>query len=181
MKKNYQLKYVSDEVWENTPQPIKDKKNKYYNLTGIIKKREGKVERLKRELKSTQELLKDNKIERNSLLEELQEFSENYIPSVSPYQSMTNNFQWSVNVKIGNVKKSPYLGSDKKVRKRVDEIKDIEMFEPRMGQINDLREELNEIIRNIIQKNLTKDLEKNFKSVQKKLKENKLKMWDYLY
>ena len=181
MKKNYQLKYVSDEVWEKTPQPIQDKKKKYSTLNGLIKRREGKIERLKKELKSTQELVRENKKERTSLLEELQEFSENYIPSVSPYQSMTNNFQWSVNVKIGNVKKSPYLGSDKKVRKRVDEIKDMEVFEPKMGQIHDLRDELNEIIRNIIQKNLTKDLEKNFKSVQKKLKENKLKMWDYLY
>ncbi len=181
MKKNYQLKYVSEEVWNTTSTEIQDKKKKYSNLNGLIKRREGKIERLRKELKKTQEQVRENKKDRTILLEELQQFSEKYIPSVSPYQSVTNNFQWSVNVKIGNIKKSPYLGSDKKVRIRVDEIKDVEMFYPRLGQMNDLREDLNEIIRNIIQKNLTKDLEKNFKKVQNKLKENKLKIWDYLY
>lgn len=182
MKKNYQLKYVSDEVWNTTSTKIQDKKKKYSNLNGLVKRREGKIERLRKEIKKTQEQVKENKKERTILLEELQQFSEKYIPSVSPYQSITNNFQWSVNLKIGNVKKTSYLGTDKKVRTKVDEIKEMEMFLPRMGNIkDDMREELNDIVRDIIQKNLTKELEKDFTKVQKKLKDNKLKIGDYLF
>ena len=183
MKKNYQLKYVSEEVWDNTPKEIQEKKMKYSNLNGLIKRREGKIERLRREIKNTQEQLKDNKKQRTVLLEELQEFSENFIPSVSPYQSVYNNNQWSVNLKIGNIKKSPYLGSDGNVRKRIDEVKDMSIFYQSMDNIGgrDLKDELTEIIRNILQKNISKELEKDFKGVQKKLKENKLKMMDFLY
>lgn len=180
MKKNYQLKYVSDDVWNNTPKEIQEKKKEYTSVCWKIKQQEGKIYRLRIEIKRTQEKLKDSKSIRTELLSELQQFSENFIPSVSPYQSVYNNHQWSVNLKIGNVKKTRYLGSDKKVRLRVDEIKELDMFYNRLGQINDLREELTEVIRDLIQKNLSIELEKDFIGVQKKLKENKLKMWDYL-
>ena len=45
----------------------------------------------------------------------------------------------------------------------------------------DLKDEITEIIRNMLQKNISKELEKDFKGIQKKLKENKLKMMDFLY
>ena len=64
MKKNYQLKYVSDEVWNTTSTKIQDKKKKYSNLNGLVKRREGKIERLRKEIKKTQEQVKENKKER---------------------------------------------------------------------------------------------------------------------
>ena len=180
MGKNYQLKFVSDEVWNNTPKQIQDKKKKYSNLNGLIKRREGKIERLRKEIKKTQEYLREDRKERTELLEQLQQFSEKYIPSVSPYQSVKNKFQWSVNIKIGDVKKTRYLGSNEKVRIQVDELIGGDMFYMRMSKMDDLKEELTERIRDIIQKNLTIELEKDFVGIKKKLKEGKIKIWDYL-
>ena len=180
MKKNFQLKYVSDEVWKNTPEEIQQKKKKYSTLNGLINKRKGKLERLRREIKSTQQQLNENKKVRTILLDELQEFSENYIPSVSPYQSSSNSYQWSVNLKIGKLKKTLYLGSDKNVRKRMDEVIGEDKYLHVFGRINDLSEELTEEIRNTIQRNLIKELQKDFRGVQKRYETKGLKMMDYL-
>lgn len=180
MKKNFQLKYVSDEVWKNTPEEIQQKKKKYSTLNGLINKRKGKLERLRREIKSTQQQLNENKKVRTILLDELQEFSENYIPSVSPYQSSSKSYQWSVNLKIGKLKKTLYLGSDKNVRKRMDEVIGEDKYLPVFGRINDLSEELTEEIRNTIQRNLIKELQKDFRGVQKRYETKGLKMMDYL-
>jgi|GEM_PF-4853711 len=180
MKKNFQLKYVSEEVWMNTPEEIQEKKKKYSTLNGLIKKRESKLERLRREIKLTQQQLRENKKDRTILLDELQEFSENYIPSVSPYQSSSKSFQWSVNLKIGKLKKTLYLGSDKNVRKRMDEVLGKDMYLSVFGKINDLSEELTEEIRNTIQRNLIEELQKDFRGVQKGYETKGLKMMDYL-
>jgi hypothetical protein len=180
MKKNFQLKYVSEEVWMNTPEEIQEKKKKYSSLNGLIEKRESKLERLRREIKLTQQQLRENKKDRTILLDELQEFSENYIPSVSPYQSSSNSFQWSVNLKIGKLKKTLYLGSDKNVRKRMDEVIGKDKYLTVFGRIDDLSEELTEEIRNTIQKNLIEELQKDFRGVQKRYETKGLKMMDYL-
>jgi hypothetical protein len=180
LKKNFQLKYVSDEVWMNTPDEIQKKKMKYSTLNGLIKRRESKIERLKREIRITQEQLNENKRDRTLLLDELQEFSENYIPSVSPYQSSSKSYQWSVNLKIGKLKKTLYLGSDKNVRKRMDEVIGEDKYLPVFGRINNLNEELTEEIRNTIQKNLIEELQKDFRGVQYRYEKKGLKMMDYL-
>lgn len=180
MKKNFQLKYVSEEVWMNTPEEIQEKKKKYSTLNGLIKKRESKLERLRREIKLTQQQLRENKKDRTILLDELQEFSENYIPSVSPYQSSSKSFQWSVNLKIGKLKKTLYLGSDKNVRKRMDEVLGKDRYLTVFGKINDLSEELTEEIRDTIQRNLIKELQKDFRGVQNRYETKGLKMMDYL-
>jgi hypothetical protein len=164
----------------NTPEEIQQKKKKYSTLNGIIKKRKSKLERLRREIKTTQQQLNENKKDRTLLLDELQEFSENYIPSVSPYQSSSKSFQWSVNLKIGKLKKTLYLGSDKNVRKRMDEITKEDKYLPVFGRINDLSEELKEEIRNTIQKNLIEELQKDFRGVQKRYETKGLNMMDYL-
>ena len=180
MGKNYQLKYVSDEVWDGLSDLMKRKKNNYQGLLYKIKRKESKIERLKREIKETQEEMRLMKSERTTLLEELREFTEKYIPSVSPYQSVYNNNQWSVNLKIGDIKKTIYLGSDKKVRIQVDDIKGFDLFESRQGNIDDLSEKLKEIVRDILQKNISRDVERDFEGMRNKLKDKKLKMWDYL-
>ena len=152
----------------------------FATLSGLIKKRESKIERLKREIKTTQQQLKENKKDRTILLGELQEFTENYIPSVSPYQSSSNNFQWSVNLKIGKLKKTLYLGSDKNVRKRIDEVIGEDKYLPVFGRIDDLSEELTEEIRNSIQKNLIDELQNDFRGVQNRYEKKGLKMMEYL-
>jgi hypothetical protein len=72
------------------------------------------------------------------------------------------------------------LGSDKNVRKRIDEVIGEDKYLPIFGRIDDLSEELTEEIRNTIQKNLIKELQKDFRGVQNRYEKKGLKMMDYL-
>lgn len=178
MGKNYQLKYVDEEVWEQTPSEIQEKKKRFNTLQHRIKVRIGSIDRKKVEIKKTQSELSEWKKERNKLLQELQMFQEKIIPSISPYQSKINGYQWSINITLGGVKKTRYLGSNLKVRERLDEIKDLTLFSK---DLYNLEDECKSGIRKIIQRNLIDDIEKDFDGMINKLKENKLKMWDYFY
>ena len=180
MSKNYQLKYVDEEVWEQTPNEIQEKKKRFTNLQTWIKQRKKRIERLQTKIKLLQNERREWEKERTQLYSELHGFQENYIPSVSPTQQSGNNNQWSINLKIGTLKRKVYLGSDKKVREKLDEIKDVDIFTSKMYQRDDLSEECREEIRKIIQKNLTREMEEDFEGVNDRWKNNELKMWDYL-
>ena len=182
MSKNYQLKFVEDEVWGRTPKDIQKKKNRFTNLQTWIKKRKKRIEGLKTKMKDLKLERIEWEKERTQLFDELHSFQEKYVPSVSPTQQKGNNYQWSINLKIGILKRKKYLGSNKKVRERLDEIKDIEIFLPKMNDVrNDLMKECNEEVRKIIQKNLIKEMEDDLDGVTSKWKNDELKMWDYLY
>jgi hypothetical protein len=75
-----------------------------------------------------------------------------------------------------------YLGSNKNVRTRLDEIKDLELFLPKINNIkDDLTKECRKEIRKIIQKNLVTEMEKDYQGVYIRWERNQLKMWDYFY
>ena len=83
---------------------------------------------------------------------------------------------------IGILKRKKYLGSNENVRKRLDEIKDIDIFSKKKDDMrNDLTKECREEIRKIIQKNIVKEMENNIDVVTKKWENDELKMWDYFY
>lgn len=182
MSKKFELSWVDDEVWGKTPNEIQEKKTRFGVLQHYIKIRNTRIERLKTKINKLQVERKGWEKERTSLYNELITFQKEYIPTVNPTTQVDNNYQWSINLSIGGKKRKKYLGSNKNVRKRLDEIKDIEIFLPKMTDIrNDLTSECREEIRRIIQKNLIKEMESDFKGVVQKWKDNDLKMWDYFY
>ena len=181
MGKNYELKWVDDDVWEQTPLDIQEKKSRFGIIQHYIKVRKKRIERLKKKIKELQLERTEWEKERTILYTDLSEFQNNYIPSVNPTTQSGNNFQWSINLKIGNLKRKVYLGTNINVRTKLDEIKDTDLFVFKMGTRDDLTEECREEIRKIIQKNLVKEMEKDYQDVYKRWGKNKLKMWDYFY
>jgi hypothetical protein len=181
MSKRFELKWVDEEVWERTPNEIQEKKTRFGVLQHYIKIRKGKIERLIQKIKVLQLERIEMEKERTSLYKDLIEFQKEYIPSVSSTSQSGNNFQWSINLTIGNLKRKKYLGSNKNVRGRLDEIKDMELFLPQMNDIrNDLSQECKREIDKIVQRNLVKEMEDDLKGVVQKWKNDELKMWDYL-
>lgn len=182
MGKKYELKRIEEEIWRETPLEIRNKKYRFSDLRDWILKNDKSIERLEKKIKKLKLEKREWLREKNKLYSELHSFQFNYHPSVSPTQQRDKNYQWSINLTIGGLKRKKYLGSNSKVREKVDEIKDIEIFGRKISDIrNDLMKECNEEVRKIIQKNLISELEKDFDGFNEKWKNNELKMWNFLY
>lgn len=182
MGKKYELKRIEEEIWRQTPLEIREKKYRFSDLRDWIIKNDKSIERYNKKIKKLKSDNREWKKEKNKLKSELHSFQFDYHPSVSPTQQSSKNYQWSINLTIGGLKRKKYLGSNSKVREKVDEVKDIEIFLPKISDIrNDLMKECNEEVRKIIQRNLIKELEKDFDGINEKWKNDELKMWDYLY
>lgn len=181
MSKKFELSWVDEEVWSKTPDEIQEKKTRFGDLQHWIKIRKKRIERLKTKINKLQKERREWEKERTSLYNELISFQKEYIPKVNPTPQPGNNYQWSINLDLGGKKRKKYLGSNKNVRSKMDEIKDLELFLPKIGDRNDLQEELREEIRKIVQRNLVKEMENDFDGVVQRWKDDKLKMWDYFY
>jgi len=181
MSKNYELKRIDEEVWEKTPEKIQLHRKRFSFLRDEIKKSQKKSDRYQKNvirLKSERKILEK---ERNTLYHKLFTFQTDNLPSVSPTTQPSNNFQWSINLKLGDIKRKKYLGSNKKVRERLDELNNTGLFTSRMNAIDDLIKDCREEIRKIIEKNLGKEIEKDKLGVFKRWKKDELKMWDYFH
>ena len=169
-------------VLEQTPLDIQEKKSRFGIIQHYIKVRKKRIERLKKKIKELQLERIEWEKERRNLYDNLSSFQNNYIPSVNPTTQPSQNYQWRINLKIGGLKRSVYLGSNKNVRTRLDEIKDLELFLPKINNIkDDLTKECRKEIRKIIQKNLVTEMEKDYQGVYIRWERNQLKMWDYFY
>ena len=182
MARNYELKWVSEEVWEQTPLDIQEKKKRFGVLQHYIKIRKKRIDRLNKKIKDLKLERIEWEKERLVLYKDLYSFQKSYIPSVNPTTQPGNNWQWGINLTIGNNTKKVYLGSNKKVREKVDEIKDIEIFLPKLNNKGgELKDELKDEIRKIIQKNLIKEMKEDMEDVIDKFENKRLKIWNYLY
>lgn len=181
MGKKYELKRIEEEIWRQIPLEIREKKYRFSKLRDLIIKNNKSIKRLSKKI---QKLKSDNREwqkEKNKLKTELHSFQFNYRPSVSPTQQSSKNYQWSINLTIGGLKRKKYLGSNNNVRGKLDEITGVEKFLPKIRDIkDDLTKECREGIRIIIQKNLINELEKDFDGFNEKWINDELKMWDYL-
>lgn len=184
MERKYELKKVDEKVWENTPKKIQDMRRRFSFLRDEFTKSSKKIEKYQRWIKKEKTKKKENETELKELKKKLVTFQvDNFnIPIVSPtYQDHPNN-QWSVNLTIGDIKRKKYLGSNKKVREKLDEIKKVNHYTQRMDNLkDDFNKECREQIREIIHRNIVKEMDTNLLRVFKKWKKNELKMWDYFY
>lgn len=183
MGKNYDIKRIDDELWKQTPEEIQLMVRRFTFIRNEITKRKKKIDRYQKNIKKFRTERRDFERERNILYYQLYKFQVDNLPSVSPTQQKGNNFQWSINLKISDIIRKKYLGSDKKVRERLDEIKDGVTY-TMLGD-NDYSEDGHEIvkveIKRIIEKNLVKEMKPNPDIFFEKWKSDDLKMWDYFY
>jgi len=183
MGKNYELKRVDEEVWKKTPIHIQELRRNFSFLRDEIAKRKKKIDKYQKLVKKLRTEKRNFERRRNLLYYQLYQFQLNNLPSVSPTQQKGNNYQWSINLKISDIIRKKYLGSDKKVRKRLDEIKDVLTYSS-LGE-NYYYEDGHEIvkveIKRIIEKNLVLEMESDLDGVFERWKNDELKMWDYFY
>ncbi|WP_405411688.1 hypothetical protein [Maribacter sp. Asnod1-A12] len=182
MGRNYELKRIDEDIWEKTPEKIQLKRRRYSQLRDDIIDSKKKIKDLQIGIKKLKDEKRDWEKEKIELYHQLVTFQEESIPSVSPTVQKGKNFQWSINLKYGGLKRKKYLGSNLKVRKKLDEIKNTILFVSRIEHRDDLMEECREEIRGIIEKNLMNEMrtEKEQVILLKKWKKDELNMWDYL-
>lgn len=186
MGKNYELKRVEEEIWEQTPDHIQVKRRRFSFLRDEITKTKKKIDRHQKSIVKLKDELKEFETERNSLYPELVTFQTNNFPSVSSTLKKKNieskyHYQWSINLTIGDIKRKKYLGTNKIVRERLDEINNDDRYTSKLRFNKDLEEYCREEIRKIIRTNIGKEMmsEKGKVDLYKKWRKNDLKMWDY--
>ena len=183
MGKNYALKKIDEDVWKQTPEDIQSMVKGFHIVNNTISELKDNIVMYQKRIKKLRTELRDYEEERKYLHETLYKFQVNNLPSVSPTQQEDNNFQWSINLNINNIRRKKYLGSDKNVRERLDEIKEVETY--MMLRKKSRTEDGHEIVKVEIKKNIEKNLVKEIKpdpdGFFDKWKNDKLKMWDYFY
>ncbi|MCZ2845090.1 MAG: hypothetical protein O2U61_01110 [Candidatus Bathyarchaeota archaeon] len=183
MGRNYELKRIDEDIWENTKPKIQKKRKRYSKLRDDIIQSSNTIKELKKEIKKLMVKKKVWEKEKIELYHQLVTFQEKSLPSVSPTSQRGKNKQWSINFSYGGVKRKKYLGSDKKVREKLDEIKNTDVFVLRYkNEIDDLKEECGNEIKKIIEKNLMNEMKTEEEQViiLKKWKKDELNIWDYL-
>jgi len=187
MRRKYELKKVDEKVWENTPKKIQDMRRRFSFLRDEVTKSSKKIEKyqgwIKREKTKKKELETVLKEHYQKLVTfQIDNFN---IPTVSPTYQKGDNNQWSINLTIGDIKRKKYLGSNKKVRERLDYLKDVDYYTINMYKTGDNDEDWTERcrveIKKIIHRNLVKEMDNDVLSVFKRWKKNELKMWDYFH
>jgi len=183
MGKNYELKRIDEEIWERTPKNIQEMRRRFSLLRDEITKSNKKIERYQFLIKKIKTEKKESEKEKKILYHKLVTFQIGNIPTVSPSVQPGNNYQWSVNLTIGDVKRKKYLGSNIKVREKLDEINNHSFFISKMdSRKDDLTKECRMEIKRIVQKNLMNEMEteEDLVIIFKKWKKDELIMWDYL-
>jgi len=124
-KSKKMLKWLELEEWVNLPESVQKDIYKFRDLNQWIKRREKKIDRIISvtlpELRKGKKKWEDDLDE---LYDKLHQFQSEFKFSVSVTQSpkySKNSHQWRVNVTIGTIKRTPYLGNNKTVRKVLDE------------------------------------------------------------
>ena len=182
MGRNYELKRIDEDIWEKTPEKIQLKRRKYSQLRDDIIDSNKKIKDLQNRIKKLKGDKREWEKDKIELYHQLVTFQEKSIPSVSPTVQKGKNFQWSINLSYGGEKRKKYLGSNLKVREKLDEIKNTSLFISRKEHRDDLMEECREEIRKIVEKNLMNEMrtEEEQVIILKKWKKDELNMWDYL-
>jgi len=164
-KNKKMLKWLERDEWVNLPDEIKKDVLRFQNLNLWIRKREKKIETI---LSVTlPELRKEKKkweVEMNELYDKLHQYQSEYKLSISPTQSpkhSKNEYQWRVNITIGELKRTPYIGSNKMVRKVLDEsFGGTEFSSTEKG--NKKSDEIKKIIIERVKDGITKKMNENY-------------------
>lgn len=181
MGKKYELKRVEEDVWRKTDVKIRNLKYRFSDLRDLISAGKNELEELNNSIAKKKSDIKKWEIEKRDLYSKLYNYQFNYHPSVSPTQQNGNNYQWSINLTIGDIKRKKYLGSNRNVRKRMDELTGLDTFSNALNHKGGkLNKELKDAIRKIVQGNLISEMNINPETVYDKWKKDELNMWSYL-
>ena len=116
------FEYIDEVTFQKLSSEQQKEIIEYRSVSGLIKRKQNSIERKREQIKSQQHEIKQLKKQETKLLKEVKIYSKNYNPIISIVPNIKNrNVYWNCNVKVRGNLKSIYLGSDKVVRKYLQE------------------------------------------------------------
>ena len=116
------FEYIDEVTFQKLSSEQQEEIIEYRSVSGLIKRKQNSIERKREQIKSQQQEIKQLKKQETKLLKEVKIYSENYNPIISIVPNIKKgNVYWNCNVKVRGNLKSIYLGSDKVVRKYIQE------------------------------------------------------------
>jgi septum formation topological specificity factor MinE len=171
--RNFRLRNIEKESYDLLPDHIRDKKNEYQTLVTNIKKREKRIEKVMVDLGKLKEELKEMKLNRTEKYNELFEFHDTFIPTISITYSgkmkgdkkndsggvyYHSNNSWSITMRMKKRIKNIYIGTDKVVKERLNEIYDTDRYSKLKSQYVEDKKEIQSVVKKLVEGNLIKEL-----------------------
>lgn len=169
MKKRVkELIWLDEKSYNQLPSPLKEHKLEYQNLYSKIKRREKHLIKLKETYDRKREELKEWKKQQTELYNSLIELHSELVPTISlsysgkPKDWGIKNNSWSITMRLKGKMFTPYIGTDKNVRLRLNEITNTEdywnEYDKQLTSNKTEKKRLEKIIMGYIQPNIIKKL-----------------------
>lgn len=171
--RNFRLRYIEPESYNLLPEYIQEKKNQYHTLVNNIKKREKKIERVMNDLGKLKEELKEMKLDRTEKYNELFEFHDTFIPTISITFSgkqkgekknyndrfyYHSNNSWSITMRLKKKVKNIYIGTDSVLKERLNEIYDTDKFSKLKSHYVEEKKQIQSVVKKLVEGNIIKEL-----------------------
>ena len=195
-KRVKELIYLDENSFNQLPHQLKKDKLDYQKLYSKIKKREKHLKSLKETYDRKRIELNDWKKEQTQLFNSIIELHSNLVPTISlsfsgkPKDWGIKNNSWSITMRLKGQLFTPYIGTDKNVRLRLNNLTDTEDYwneYDRQETSNKTdKKKLEKTLKGYIEPNIIKklvELNKSFNGFEewcKLYKEKKIKGMDFL-
>jgi hypothetical protein len=193
-QRNYRLQFIDEESYQLLPPEIRENKLKYHRLDYNIKRREKRIQNTVQKIKELKRELSEWKKERTLLHSQLIEFHETFIPTVSISYSGKpkgdkkgeygySNKSWSITIRLKGRVKNIYLGTDKSVRTKLDEIFNTSEYSESTSKYVEQKRKVQSVCKKLIQHSIIEELQTEIEttgSVDEFLKRKKIKGMKYL-
>ena len=195
-KRVKELIYLDENSFNQLPHQLKKDKLDYQKLYSKIKKREKHLKSLKETYDRKRIELNDWKKEQTQLFNSIIELHSELVPTISlsfsgkPKDWGIRNNSWSITMRLKGRIFSPYIGTDKNVRLRLNKLTDSDdywnEYDNQLTSNKTDKKELEKVLKSYIEPNIIKKLvrlNKSFNGFEewcKLYKEKKIKGMDFL-
>ena len=171
--RNFRLRYIEKESYDLLPEHIQEKKNQYHTLVNNIKKREKKIEGMMIKIGELKNELKEMKLDRTEKYNELFEFHDTFIPTISitysgkqkgekknyndRYYYHSNN-SWSITMRLKKKVKNIYIGTDSVLKDRLNDIYDTDRFSKLKSNYVEEKKQIQSVVKKLVEGNIIKEL-----------------------
>ena len=195
-KRVKELIYLNENSFNQLPHQLKKDKLDYQKLYSKIKKREKHLKSLKETYDRKRIELNDWKKEQTEMFNSIIELHSDLVPTISlsfsgkPKDWGIRNNSWSITMRLKGRIFSPYIGTDKNVRLRLNKLTDSDdywnEYDNQLTSNKTDKKELEKVLKSYIEPNIIKKLvrlNKSFNGFEewcKLYKEKKIKGIDFL-
>jgi len=195
-KRVKELIYLNENSFNQLPHQLKKDKLDYQKLYSKIKKREKHLKSIKETYDRKRIELNDWKKEQTQLFNSIIELHSDLVPTISlsfsgkPKDWGIRNNSWSITMRLKGRLFSPYIGTDKNVRLRLNKLTDSDdywnEYDNQLTSNKTDKKELEKVLKSYIEPNIINKLvrlNKSFNGFEewcKLYKEKKIKGMDFL-